>query len=80
MTSTSMRSPVRRVLSHNPAMTHDDEAPSGANAQADDAAARLLRAVATDDVLRAVLGIDARPVIDADGQRLDIDAATNAAH
>jgi len=68
MTSTSMRSPVRRVLSHNPAMTHDD------------AAARLLRTVATDDVLRAVLGIDARPVIDADGQRLDIDAATNAAH
>jgi hypothetical protein len=43
----------------------------------DAAAARLLRTVATDDALRAVLGIDARPVIDANGQR--IDAADNDA-
>ena len=39
----------------------------------DDAAARLLRTVATDPHLRAVLGIDGRPVVDVTGRRIDAD-------
>ena len=38
-----------------------------------DVDARLLRTVATDDVLRAVLGIDGRPVVDVAGRRIDAD-------
>jgi hypothetical protein len=53
-------------------MTHDTAHTIG---QADDdAAARLLRTAATDDVLRAVLGIDGtRPVVDVNGRRIDAD-------
>lgn len=61
-------------MAHNAGMTHDTDAQHGA-AQAD-AAARLLRTAATDPHLRAVLGIDGRPVVDASGQRIDTDANT----
>lgn len=57
-------------------MTHDDDGtprttPSPQRGDDIDAAARLLRTVATDETLRAVLGIDARPVVDIDGTRID---------